>query len=480
MTGQRLEAEKVVLMMAEAMVTAMTAMPIMKAVTTLAIIEVLKTMILAPGHGHSPACKQADHLPWLHGEEGSSTPTRAALCTLQGARPQPRVSRVPGSSTALSLRKKQGPPKGIVAAFVIPATATPGLRHIISKHLECQGCGIFELSQLEVSGPGSCHLKGTDISVLQSGIGLVCLLHSADIRRQAPALFTLNLTCGNLLCTVVFLTLAGVVAQRPPAGDRLCRLAAFLDTFLAANSMLSMAALSIDRWVAVVFPLSYRAKMRLRDAALMVAYTWLHALTFPAAALALSWLGFHQLYASCTLCSRRPDERLRFAVFTGAFHALSFLLSFVVLCCTYCKVLKVARFHCKRIDVITMQTLVLLVDIHPSVRERCLEEQKRRRQRATKKISTFIGTFLVCFAPYVITRLVELSSAVPISSHWGVLSKCLAYSKAASDPFVYSLLRHQYRKSCKEILNRVLHRRSLRSSGLTGDSHSQNILPVSE
>ncbi|XP_032279013.1 G-protein coupled receptor 26 isoform X2 [Halichoerus grypus] len=288
-------------------------------------------------------------------------------------------------------------------------------------------------------------LVGTmGVSLLSNALVLLCLLHSADIRRQAPALFTLNLTCGNLLCTVLNmpLTLAGVVAQRQPAGDRLCRLAAFLDTFLATNSMLSMAALSIDRWVAVVFPLSYRAKMRLRDAALMVAYTWLHALAFPAAALALSWLGFHQLYASCTLCSRRPDERLRFAVFTGAFHALSFLLSFVVLCCTYLKVLKVARFHCKRIDVITMQTLVLLVDIHP--------------------------------------RLVELSSSVPIGSHWGVLSKCLAYSKAASDPFVYSLLRHQYRKSCKEILNRLLHRRSLRSSGLVGDSHSQNILPVSE
>ncbi|XP_029403414.1 G-protein coupled receptor 26 isoform X2 [Mus pahari] len=212
-------------------------------------------------------------------------------------------------------------------------------------------------------------LVGTiGVSLLSNGLVLLCLLHSADIRRQAPALFTLNLTCGNLLCTVVNmpLTLAGVVAQRQPAGDRLCRLAAFLDTFLAANSMLSMAALSIDRWVAVVFPLSYRAKMRLRDAAFMVAYTWLHALTFPATALALSWLGFHQLYASCTLCSRRPDERLRFAVFTSVFHALSFLLSFIVLCFTYLKVLKVARFHCKRIDVITMQTLVLLVDIHPS------------------------------------------------------------------------------------------------------------------
>lgn len=41
-----------------------------------------------------------------------------------------------------------------------------------------------------------------------------------------------------------------------------------------------------------------------------------------------------------------------------------------------------------------------------SVRQRCLEEQKRRRQRATRKISTFIGTFMLCFAPYVITRWV--------------------------------------------------------------------------
>lgn len=82
--------------------------------------------------------------------------------------------------------------------------------------------------------------------------------------------------------------------------------------------------------------------------------------------------------------------------------------------------------------------------------------------------------------PPSLLRLVELSSAVPIGPHWGVLSKCLAYGKAASDPFVYSLLRHQYRNGCKEMLNRVLNRHPLHSSGLAGDSHSQNTLPVSE
>ncbi|CAB1344014.1 unnamed protein product [Coregonus sp. 'balchen'] len=210
-----------------------------------------------------------------------------------------------------------------------------------------------------------------------------------------------------------------------------------------------MAALSVDRWIAVVFPLSYHSRMRHRDAALVLGYTRVHSMSFSTVAACLSWVGYHQLYASCTLSDVREN----------------------MLCVTYLKVLKVARFHCKRIDVITMQTLVLLVDIHPSVRERCLEEQKRRGQRATRKICTFIGTFIVCFAPYVITRIVELFPSVPIDHHWGVVSKCLAYSKAACDPFVYSLLPNQYKKTCGDIINRLLKPSSLNASG-PGHHHS--------
>lgn len=58
----------------------------------------------------------------------------------------------------------------------------------------------------------------------------------------------------------------------------------------------------------------------------------------------------------------------------------------------------------------------------------------------------------------------ELFELIPISPHWGVVCKCLAYSKAACDPFVYSLLRHQYKKTCRDIVNRLLRRRSLNTS----------------
>ncbi|MBN3299028.1 G-protein coupled receptor 26 [Amia ocellicauda] len=320
------------------------------------------------------------------------------------------------------------------------------------------------------------------VALLSNVLVLICFLYSPEIRKQVPGLFILNLTFCNLLMTVsnMPLTLVGLINKGHPGGEGFCHIVGFLDTFLTTNAMLSMAALSIDRWIAVVFPLSYHSKMRHRDAALVLGYTWVHSLSFSTVAACLSWVGYHHLYASCSLCNARASgSRTQFVIFTVLFHSLTFLLSLVVLCVTYLKVLRVARSHCRRIDIITMQTLVLLVDIHPSVRQRCLEEQKKRRQRATKKISTFIGTFVLCFAPYVITRLVELFPAVPINPHWGVVSKCLAYSKAACDPFVYSLLRHQYRKTCSDIINRVLKRSSLNSE-LRAENGRNNIIQTAE
>uniref|UniRef100_A0A3P8T5Q0 G-protein coupled receptor 26 n=1 Tax=Amphiprion percula TaxID=161767 RepID=A0A3P8T5Q0_AMPPE len=315
------------------------------------------------------------------------------------------------------------------------------------------------------------------ISLLSNLLVLLCFVHSTEIRRQVPGVFTMNLSFCNILITVLNMpaTLVGIIRKQQPFGDCVCHTVSFLETFLTANTMLSMAALSIDRWIAVVFPLSYSTKMRYKDAVIMVCYSWLHSFTFSLTALLFSWVDYSDVYASCTLQPNEEDrDKIKFTIFTIVFHVTSFMLSLLILCFTYLKVLKVARFHCKRIDIITMQTLFLLVDIHPSVKQRCLAEQKRRKQRATKKISIFIGSFIVCFAPYVITRLAELLPFVDINRHWGIISKCLTYSKAASDPFAYSLLRQQYRKVLVTVVNRLLRRDLYPSSGHNSSLDTEN------
>ncbi|KAM6908997.1 G-protein coupled receptor 26-like [Xenentodon cancila] len=315
------------------------------------------------------------------------------------------------------------------------------------------------------------------VSLLSNLLVLLCFVHSTEIRRQVPGVFTMNLSFCNILITVLNMpaTLVGIIRNQQPFGDCICHTVSFLETFLTANTMLSMAALSIDRWIAVVFPLSYATKMRYKDALIMVCYSWLHSFTFSLTALLFSWVDYSDVYASCTLqSSEEGSDRIKFTIFTIVFHTTSFMLSLLILCFTYLKVLKVARFHCKRIDIITMQTLFLLVDIHPSVKQRCLTEQKRRKQRATKKISIFIGSFIICFAPYVITRLAELLPFVDINRHWGIISKCLTYSKAASDPFAYSLLRQQYKKVLVTVVNRLLRRDLYPSSGHNSSLDTEN------
>ncbi|XP_018593393.1 G-protein coupled receptor 26 [Scleropages formosus] len=313
------------------------------------------------------------------------------------------------------------------------------------------------------------------VSLLSNSLVLLCFAHSSEIRRQVPGIFIVNLSFCNILITVLNMpsTLLGVIKRQNPFGDCVCHALSFLETCLTTNSMLTMASLSIDRWVAVVFPLSYSRKMRYRDAVVMVCYSWLHSLTFAAVAVLRSWADYSHAYASCTVRLNAESARSGYAAFTVALHASGFALSLLTLCFTYLKVLRVARFHCKRIDVITVQTLLLLVDIHPSVKQRCLAEQKRRKRRATRKITIFIGSFVICFAPYVTTRLAELLPLVCVSRHWGVLSRCLAYGKAATDPFVYSLLRQQYKRVLVQAVNRLLRRdlfpSSARSSSVDTD-----------
>lgn len=209
------------------------------------------------------------------------------------------------------------------------------------------------------------------VSLLTNFSVVLCFTQSTELRSHVPGIFILNLSFSNILLTVISMpaTFLGVAKGDKPFGNLFCQGVAFAETFLTTNAMLSMAALSMDRWVAVVSPLSYSSKMRCREALLIVAYSWLHCITFSLTQLFMDWGGFSHTYASCTVHleveAGGSSQTAAYVTFTTLFHCSSFALCLLVLCFAYIKVLRVARFHCKRIDVITVQTLLLLVDIHP-------------------------------------------------------------------------------------------------------------------
>ena len=226
------------------------------------------------------------------------------------------------------------------------------------------------------------------VSLVSNLSVLLCFLQSADIRAHVPGILVLNLSSSNILLTLINMpaTFVGVATRENPFGDAFCKAVSFSETFLTSNGMLSMAALSVDRWVAVVFPLSYSTRMGQREAFIIVAYSWLHSAAFSLSELLMSWGGYSHTFASCTLHyggkrdggggggatvgppqqqQQQQQQQGAFAAFTAVLHGSGFVLCLTVMTFSYLKVLRVARSHCKRIDVITVQTLLLLVDIQP-------------------------------------------------------------------------------------------------------------------
>ncbi len=85
--------------------------------------------------------------------------------------------------------------------------------------------------------------------------------------------------------------------------------------------------------------------------------------------------------------------------------------------------------------------------------------------------------YFFCYSSF---RLVELLPSVHIPRYWGIAAKCLSYAKTSSDPFVYCLLRQQYRKVLVSIIGRVLRKDqyslSVHSTSSTLDTTDDNCI----
>lgn len=115
-----------------------------------------------------------------------------------------------------------------------------------------------------------------------------------------------------------------------------------------------------------------------------------------------------------------------------------------------------------------------------AILQRCMVEQQDARfplhlHWSNTRLQRMDGVWLFSLS-LIWGRMLELFCPRTISPHLGVLTKCLAYSKAASDPFVYSLLRHQYRETCSLLADKILRRGPLNSSSNTSNVNATSNL----
>ncbi|XP_072616651.1 motilin receptor [Vulpes vulpes] len=250
-------------------------------------------------------------------------------------------------------------------------------------------------------------------------------------------------------------------------GQLLCRLSLYLGEGCTYATLLHVAALSVERYLAVCRPLRARALLSRRRARALIAALWAVALLSAAPFLFL--VGVEQdaggpgLNGSARLaralfsreCRPSPSQLGALRVMLWVTTAY-FFLPLLCLCVLYGRVGRELRRR------------------RGPLRGRAAWGRERGHRQAVRVLLAVVLAFLVCWLPFHVGRIIyintEDSRMMHFSQYFNIVALQLFYLSASINPILYSLISKKYRAAARKLLlpRRPTRRRVCRSGAVEG------------
>ncbi|XP_065341282.1 protein trapped in endoderm-1 [Cloeon dipterum] len=282
------------------------------------------------------------------------------------------------------------------------------------------------------------------IGVAGNLVTVVALLRSSKLRQHATTAFVVSLCFSDLLFCAINLpmTAARFWHRGWVFGDTLCRLFPFFFYGNVAVSLLSMVAITINRYILIACNGMYDLFYSRWCIVLQIVFAWAFSFSIMVPPLVDAWgtLGYHAPTFSCTILRKDGGSPKKFLFVFG------FLLPCVVIIlsygCIYSKV-KCSRKKLQAHNPICKEQRAKKV---PSQQQ---SQQKRDDIRLTRMMLTIFCCFLLCFLPLMIVNVADDAIRKPILH---MLASILAWASSVINPFIYAVSNRQYRQAYRALL----------------------------
>ncbi|XP_055614813.1 RYamide receptor-like [Toxorhynchites rutilus septentrionalis] len=252
--------------------------------------------------------------------------------------------------------------------------------------------------------------------------------------------FIANLALGDMLMAIFcipFSFLSIFILQHWPFGEAICRLVNYSQAVSVLVSAYTMIAISVDRYIAIMWPLKPRVTKRI--AKVLVVMVWTGALATAAPIPAFSTLiQPTDWYDQCDLsiCTEVwPDDHSDRG-YSLTLATLQFIAPLVVLLFTYTRI--ACKVWAKR-------------QLGESVKQRDQRILQSKR-KIVRMMITVVAVFTVCWLPFNIFMLVPLDPEwrpLPylwFAFHW------LAMSHGCYNPIIYCYMHDKFRHGFRQLL----------------------------
>uniref|UniRef100_A0A8C5QJ80 Somatostatin receptor 1 n=1 Tax=Leptobrachium leishanense TaxID=445787 RepID=A0A8C5QJ80_9ANUR len=249
--------------------------------------------------------------------------------------------------------------------------------------------------------------------------------------KTATNIYILNLAIADelLMLSVPFLV-TSTLLRHWPFGSLLCRLVLSLDAMNMFTSVYGLAVLSLDRYVAVVHPISAARYRRPSVAKMVNLGVWIFSIIIilPIVVFASTAPNSDGTMA-CNVLMPEPSQRW-VVVFVLYTFFMGFLLPMAAICLCY-------------ILIITKMRVVAL--------KAGWQQRRRSERKLTLMVTVVVTVFVVCWMPFYVVQLVGVFASrgdTTISQ----LSVALGYANSCANPFLYGFLSDNFKRSFQKVL----------------------------
>lgn len=234
-------------------------------------------------------------------------------------------------------------------------------------------------------------------------------------------------------------TAATYAIPRWPFGNIWCKAVQYMMYVCAYASVYTLVIMSLDRYLAVVHPLTSMRIRTVRNTYIAVYVVWITILLSNIPILLHYGLKNYDWYGEERLVCinlKGMDNMLILRAFYGCFFAFGYVLPLALVCVLY-------GFMLKR----------LLYGVVPGGSQRA--ESIRSKKRVTRMVVIVVVIFALCWLPIQIIFIVTTFGDFPKDEAftWAqIASNCLAYMNSCVNPILYAFLSENFRRSFRKLL----------------------------
>ncbi|NXD10637.1 GALR2 protein, partial [Nothocercus nigrocapillus] len=269
---------------------------------------------------------------------------------------------------------------------------------------------------------------------------LAVLLRNGQVNNTTNV-FILNLGVADL-CFILFCvpfqatiyTLEGWVF-----GPFLCKAVHFFIFLTMYASSFTLATVSLDRYLAIRYPLHSRKLRTPRNALLAICFIWALSFIFSG-----PYLSYYQEFQVANLTVCHPIwEISRRKVMDICTFVFSYIIPVLILILTY---MRTIRYLWRSVDPL-----------------QDMSESKKAKRKVTRMIIIVAVLFCLCWLPHHLVILCVWFGYFPLNHVTYVLrilSHLISYANSCVNPIVYALVSKHFRKGFKKIFICLLHKKA--------------------